>query len=126
MHASCIFIPHDIRGRSPGAWQKLYNHDSGSMRSICIVLLFISSLPMTLTCLPRYGLAFDWSSNWVVHFGNRILQDERALLLHNAACKGKRLLGLRIGGRRERSLLRRGRRRRGLRLRSSCRSGRPI
>ncbi len=43
------------------AGQKPRRHGSGSMPSTWMVLLFISSLPITFTCLPTYCLAFPGS-----------------------------------------------------------------
>ena len=37
---------------------------SGSMLSTWITLVFMSSLPVTFTCLPRNCLALSWSSSW--------------------------------------------------------------
>ena len=46
---------------------------AGSMLSIRIVLLFISSLPITFTCLPRYGSRLGLVVQTVAHFGYGIL-----------------------------------------------------
>src|SRR5215475_8495949 len=63
-HSGCppeMSEPNPVGISRPGHRE---SQDTSTIRLIWIVLLFISSLPVTFTCRPTNFLARSWSSSW--------------------------------------------------------------